>query len=65
MVQRSMIGLPSGQWYRVLERHPDPAALANDGYPLPGYVWLDVAGCAMHRLESELEIRHSDPQCDG
>jgi hypothetical protein len=29
-------------WVRVLDRHPDPMSLANEGYALPGYVWLEA-----------------------
>jgi hypothetical protein len=41
------------------------SSVCRQRLPLPGYVWLDVAGRATRRLQSELEIRHSDPQCDG
>lgn len=39
---------------------PEPTAMANNGYPLPGYVWVDINGRATHRLETQLEFRHSN-----
>lgn len=53
-------GLPTG-WVRVLERHPEPEGLAGDGFPLPGYVWLDAPGKVRHVLERELEFSASPP----
>ncbi|HEX3234128.1 MAG TPA: hypothetical protein VHR41_08005 [Gemmatimonadales bacterium] len=46
---------------RVLERHPAPIGLTNDGYPTPGYVWLDtpqkVLGMSEHLLEFREGLR--------
>jgi hypothetical protein len=36
--------LRPGIWYRVLDRHPEGADPSHDGYPQPGYVWLDLDG---------------------
>jgi hypothetical protein len=49
--------LRPGIWYRVLDRHPEPAGLANDGYPLPGYVWLDLDGVPRHVWAAGLVFR--------
>jgi len=49
--------LRPGIWYRVLDRHPEPAGLSNDGYPLPGYVWLDLDGAPRHVWAASLEFR--------
>jgi hypothetical protein len=49
--------LRPGIWYQVLERHPEPAGLANDGYALPGYVWLDLYGVPRHVWAASLEFR--------
>jgi len=40
-----------------LERHPEPAGLANDGYPLPGYVWLHLDGVPRHVWAAGLVFR--------
>jgi len=53
-------GLPT-EWTRVLERHPSPQGLANDGYPLEGYVWLDTPGKVLHAIAGQLEIT-DDPR---
>jgi hypothetical protein len=53
-------GLPAGEWYRVLERQPEPG-LSNDGYALPGYVWLKVNGRDTHWAQADLEVQHGDP----
>jgi hypothetical protein len=52
----------SRDWVRVLERHPYPDGLSNDGYPLPGYVWLDMPGKARHASESALEFSFERPE---
>jgi hypothetical protein len=49
--------LRPGIWYRVLERHPDPAGLSNEGYPLPGYVWLDLDSVPRHVWAASLIFR--------
>jgi hypothetical protein len=49
--------LRPGIWYRILERHQEPAGLANDGYPLPGYVWLDLDGVPRHVWAASLIFR--------
>jgi hypothetical protein len=49
--------LRPGIWYRVLERHPEPAGLANDGYPLSGYVWIELDGVAHHVWAAHLLFR--------
>jgi hypothetical protein len=53
-------GLPR-DWVRALDRHPDPLGLANDGYPVAGYVWLEtpakVLSVAEHLLEFTEERR--------
>jgi hypothetical protein len=54
-------GLPT-DWVPVLERHPYPDGLSNDGYPLPGYVWLDMPGKARHVSESALEFSFERPE---
>jgi hypothetical protein len=53
---RKRPGLPK-DWVRVLERHPEPRGLAGHGWPLPGYVWLDMPGKVRHVAEHELEFR--------
>jgi hypothetical protein len=40
-------GLPRN-WVRVLKRHPEPMGLAGQGWPLPGYLWLDMPGKVRH-----------------
>lgn len=57
-------GLRDGEWYPVLERHPEPW-VSNDGYPLPGYVWLKANGRLTHWREAELEFRHTDPDANS
>jgi hypothetical protein len=49
--------LRPGIWYRVLERHPEPAGLGHDGYALPGYLWLDVDGVPRHVWAASLVFR--------
>jgi hypothetical protein len=46
-----MIGLRHGERYRLLDRGPDSAALANHALALPAYARLEVAGHATHRPE--------------
>jgi hypothetical protein len=53
-------GLPR-EWVRVLERHPEPMGLVGDGYPLPGYVWLDTPAKPLHVAEHLLEFREEPP----
>jgi hypothetical protein len=43
-------GLPP-EWVWVLERHPEEVAA------LPGYVWLDTPGRAIHVWAAHLEFR--------
>ena len=52
-------GVPTA-WTRVLERHPHPDGLANKGYALEGYVWLDVPGKARHVLIVLLEFTEDE-----
>jgi hypothetical protein len=54
---RSERVLRPGIWYRVLERHPEPAGLGHDGYALPGYLWLDVDGVPRHVWAASLVFR--------
>jgi hypothetical protein len=49
-------GLPT-EWIRVLERHPYPDCLSNDGRALPGYVWLDAPCKVRHVPVGILEFR--------
>lgn len=44
-------GLPT-KWTRVLERNPE----ATNPEPLPGYVWLDAPGKALHVGQDMLEF---------
>jgi hypothetical protein len=53
-------GLPR-EWVRVLERHPEPMGLANDGYAIPGYVWLDTPMKVLAVSEHLLEFREDPP----
>jgi hypothetical protein len=52
-------GLPT-TWTRVLERHPHPEGLSNDGYPLPGWVWLDMPGKVRHAPAGALEFTEDE-----
>lgn len=53
-------GVPT-EWVRVLECHPEPEAVAGEGFSLPGYVWLDAPGKVQHVLERELEFTEEPP----
>jgi len=53
-------GLQAGTWYRVLDRHPVPEGLSNNGFALPGYLWLEVSGQPRHVWAAHLEIREDD-----
>jgi hypothetical protein len=53
-------GLPK-EWVRGLERHPEPLGLAGDGYPLPGWCWLDTPLKVMSVAEHLLEFREDPP----
>jgi hypothetical protein len=46
---------------RVLERHPVPLGLASDGYPLPGYVWLETPAKVLAVSAHLLEFREDPP----
>ena len=49
-------GVPT-EWTRVLERNPD----AMHPEPLPGYVWLDTPGKALHVPADHLEFGNEPP----
>jgi hypothetical protein len=53
-------GLPR-EWVRVLERHPEPLGLAGDGYPLPGWCWLDTPAKVLSVCEHLLEFTQDPP----
>jgi hypothetical protein len=53
-------GLPR-DWVRVLGRHPDPMGLANDGYPIPGYIWLETPAKVLSVAKHLLEFREDAP----
>jgi hypothetical protein len=53
-------GLPR-DWARVLERHPEPLGLAGNGYPLPGWCWLETPRKVLSVAEHLLKFRETSP----
>jgi hypothetical protein len=49
-------GIPT-EWARVLDRNPE----AMNPDPLPGHVWLDTPGKALHVWAEHLEFRDGPP----
>jgi hypothetical protein len=50
---------------RVLERHPEPMGLAGDGYPLPGWCWLETPMKVLSVAEHLLEFTDKQPSVTG
>lgn len=53
---RSMPAFGVGEWYPVLERRPGAMLALEDGRPMAGHVWIEMAGRARHTAASALEI---------